>query len=99
MHIKFEWDEAKRRANVRKHGVDFAEMTRFDWSTHTSRPDARRTYGEERLCLLGLIDGRIHAVVVTRRRDRLRIISLRKANRREVSEWTTGSNRASSGSS
>ena len=48
------------------------------------REDARRDYGETRLRVLALLDGRLYAAVVTPRGDDLRVISFRKANRREV---------------
>jgi uncharacterized DUF497 family protein len=45
--------------------------------------DRRRNYGELRLRVLGLIDGRLHAAVITPRGENIRVISLRRANRRE----------------
>ena len=45
--------------------------------------DTRHDYGEMRLRVLALLHGRLHAVVVTPRKDELRIISFRKANRKE----------------
>lgn len=62
-------------------------MARFDWDGALVVTDDRRDYGEPRLRALGLIDGRLHAVVVTPRGDALRIISLRKANKRELKLW------------
>jgi uncharacterized protein len=87
MHIIFEWDEAKRRANLGKHGLDFAAMERFDWETSAASPDTRLAYGEPRLIVLGRIDGRLHVLIATLRGDRMRIISLRKANERERRKW------------
>ena len=49
--------------------------------------DRRRDYGEDRYQLTGMIDGRAYVVVYTVRRSAIRIISARKANRREVSEY------------
>jgi hypothetical protein len=87
MHIIFEWDEAKRRATLFTRGLDFAAMERFDWSTAVIREDARRDYGEPRLRAMGLIDGRLHEAGFTPRGNRIRIISLRKANIRERRLW------------
>jgi hypothetical protein len=87
MHVIFEWDEAKRRANLARHGVDFAAMERFDWSGAVIRQDRRRDYGEVRLRAMGLIDGRLHEAVFTPRGHKVRIISLRKANARERRIW------------
>lgn len=52
-----------------------------------SAPDRRRDYGEDRYRLIGMIDGRAHVVVYTVRGSAIRIISARKANRKEVSDY------------
>ena len=83
----FTWDEAKRQANLAKHGVDFTEAERFDWSTSVRYPDLRRDYGEDRMRATGLIGDRVHVLVYTIRNGQMRIIGLRKANKREVLEW------------
>lgn len=44
----FEWDEAKRAANLAKHGVDFAAVHRLDWSSSLTARDGRTDYGEDR---------------------------------------------------
>lgn len=78
-----EWDEEKRAANLTKHGVDFAVAERIDWAAALTAEDARAAYGERRLVTLADIDGRLHFCAWTYRGNRIRIISLRKANRRE----------------
>ncbi len=83
----FEWDEAKRRTNIAKHGVDLTEIARFDWLSASVKADARRKYGEKRLSATGLIDRRLHVCVFTPRGGNLRLISLRKANRRDIAKW------------
>jgi uncharacterized DUF497 family protein len=85
--IRYEWDETKRVENRRKHRVDFEAILRFDWSMSIARPDRRFRYGEERVLAFAPIDGRLHAAVYTIRGDVRRIISLRKANRREQAEY------------
>ena len=80
----YEWSDAKRSANLAKHGVDFAAILDFDWTKASVVADARRDYGEARLIAFGRIDGRLHVLVFTRRRVKVRIISLRKANKAEV---------------
>jgi uncharacterized protein len=52
--------------------------------------DDRDDYGEERWVALGLIGNRVHAMIYTMRRDNIRIISLRKANGREVDYYENG---------
>lgn len=78
----FEWDEAKRAGNIAKHGVDFADVARFDWEGAVASPDPRQA--EHRLIALGRIDGRLYVCVYAIRPNALRIISLRKANAREI---------------
>jgi uncharacterized DUF497 family protein len=78
------WDEAKRAANLAKHGVDFAAAECFDWETARVSADLRRAYGEPRMVALGKIGSRLHVMVFTRRAGKVRIISLRKANNREM---------------
>lgn len=85
----WDWDEAKRQANLTKHGLDFAEVAGFDWLTAIIEPDRRRDYGEERLSAFGHLYGRLHVLTFTRRDGRVRIISLRKANKREQRKWAS----------
>ena len=80
----FEWSEAKRAANLTKHGVDFEAVRRFDWDTATQALDTRGDYGEHRWRAHGLIAGRLHSLVFTLRGKKIRVISLRKANPKEI---------------
>ncbi len=77
----YEWDENKREANRAKHGVDFAVVAGFDWASALVRRDLRQQ--ETRYAAMGLINGRLHALVFAMRGDAVRVISLRKANDRE----------------
>lgn len=81
------WDEAKRAANLGKHGVDFADLERFDWEDAVLFEDRRQDYGEDRFIALGLLGARVHVVVFTNRPDGRRIISARKANSREIAVY------------
>lgn len=83
MSVRFEWDEAKRRANIRRHGIDFRGIERvFDGYTVTI-PDDRFDYGEQRFITLGLLEARVVAIVHTEDEERIRIISVRKATSNE----------------
>jgi uncharacterized protein len=64
--------------------VEFGAIIGFDWATAMTEVDARRVYGEERLRSVGLIDGRMFVLIHTRRADATRLISLRRANRKEI---------------
>jgi uncharacterized DUF497 family protein len=85
----FEWDEAKRIGNLAKHGVDFEAVRDFDWTTSTQSADRRWDYGEVRWQARGLIGARLHVLVFTWRGDRVRVISLRRANILEVKDYET----------
>jgi uncharacterized protein len=89
MHIMWDWDEAKRQTNRARHGVDFALAEEFDWSSARTEPDFRHDYGEDRFEAVGLIGERLHVLVFTPRATGRRIISLRKANPREIERWLT----------
>jgi hypothetical protein len=79
-----QWDERKRAANIAKHGIDFLEAAHFDWDTAIVIADTRYDYGEERYRVFGTIGRRLHCLVFTPRGDEERIISLRKATRKEI---------------
>ena len=82
--MEIEWDEAKDAANRRKHGLSLAAAARLDWERGVPNEDKRRDYGEPRRVVIAPLEGRLHVCVYTLRGDRLRIISLRKANLRET---------------
>ena len=80
----YEWDEAKNRSNFAKHGLHFADAERVLTGPCVTFVDDRFDYGEERLITLGLLAGRVVIIAhVPRGDDITRIISMRKANRRE----------------
>ena len=81
--MQYEWDEKKRIANLARHGVDFAATEKFEWDTALETIDGRFEYGEERWITLGFIGNKLHVRIYTSRADVIRIISLRKANKRE----------------
>lgn len=78
----YEWDEVKRRTNLAKHGVDLGGMEDFEWDTAMVDPETN--HDEPRWTAKGFIGPVLYVVVFTERSDDLRIISLRKATRREV---------------
>ncbi len=79
----YEWDEAKRQANLRKHGVDFSLVDRFEWEYSISTEDKSERHGEQRMISIGPIGLRLHVLVWTSRGETVRIISLRLANKLE----------------
>ena len=86
--MEFEWDQAKSEACFEQRGFDFAYALRaFADPNRLISHDHRGDYGEERYQLLGAIEHRIFHVVYTLRAGRIRIISARKANKREVKHY------------
>jgi uncharacterized protein len=85
--MAYEWDEEKRKANVKIHRVDFTAAVEFEWQSAVVEVDDREDYRELRERALGFIGARLHMLVFTRRGDNIRIISLRKAEKQEVREY------------
>jgi uncharacterized DUF497 family protein len=83
----YEWNETKREKNTATHGVDFSAIESFVWEKAVVLTDTRKSYGEPRLLAYGPIEGRLHCVVFTVRKGIIRLISLRKANSREVKRY------------
>jgi uncharacterized DUF497 family protein len=82
--MNYEWDEAKNRSNFAKHGLDFADAEQVLIGPCVTFLDSRFDYGEVRLVTLGRLAGRVVVIAHTPRGDdTVRIISMRKANRRE----------------
>jgi uncharacterized DUF497 family protein len=83
--MNYQWDPAKAKANVNKHGVEFADAVGVfeDPDAITSEdPDSK---GEQRFLSIGLdVLGRIIVVAYTYRDDDVRLISARKATKKEV---------------
>ena len=85
--MQIEFDPAKDGANTAKHGVSLALASRLEWGSALVWFDGRKTYGEARHCALGLIGERVYFVASVDRAGVRRIISLRKANDREVMHY------------
>jgi uncharacterized DUF497 family protein len=82
------FDSAKSAANIRERGLPFSLVKdEFDWASAQVIEDRRREYGERRYRALGLIGTRLHALIYTPRGTGIHVISLRKANQREVRRY------------
>jgi uncharacterized protein len=85
--MEFEWDEDKRLANIKNHGIDFIDVSEvFDGDIVTIEDD-RYSYGEQRFVTFGLLKGSVVAVVNTDRGEFIRIISVRKATKNEYRNY------------
>lgn len=81
--MEFEWDEDKRRANYEKHGLDFRDAETIFQGHTISKEDKRKDYGEKRWITMGKLEEITVVIVHVQRRERARVISMRKANVRE----------------
>lgn len=81
------YDPNKRQSNLRKHGIDFKDVRRFDFLSAWIREDRQCDYGETRWIALGLIDRRLHVLCFTETTTGIRVISLRNATRQEVNAY------------
>ena len=78
------WDPEKRQKNLANHGLDFADAHAVFRGVVFSFEDKRRSYGEQRLVALGMLEDVVVAIAFTEPDDDLlRIISMRKATRNE----------------
>ena len=81
--MRFSWSEAKRQSNLTEHGLDCVDAPRvFEGVTYTFK-DERFDYGEERFVTLGLLDGVVVSIAHTESPRLIRVISFRKATKRE----------------
>jgi uncharacterized protein len=80
----FTWDEAKRLANLRKHGIDFRDAPKIFRGFTLTAEDDRESYGEKRFLSLGLLEEQVVSVAHTERGEDIRIISIRKATKYEA---------------
>lgn len=85
--MEIDFDPGKDAVNRAKHGLSLADAARLEWEDAFILPDDRAAYGERRLRVYAMLDGRLHMAAVTFRGPVLRVISLRKANRREVRRY------------
>jgi uncharacterized DUF497 family protein len=85
MDISF--DSAKSEKNLLARGISFELAAGFEWDSALLVEDLRKDYGERRYQALGLIGDRLHMMVFTPRANKAHVISLRKANKREVKRY------------
>ncbi|MGK9164771.1 BrnT family toxin [Inquilinus limosus] len=85
--MQIEFDPRKDAINVEKHGVSLARAVSLFANLSVDRLDLRRDYAEQRRIAYGYVEGRLFVCVYTERSERRRIISLRKANSREVRRY------------
>jgi len=87
--VEYEFDPAKNIANHAKHGIPFEAMEFFDWETAQIENDVRYPYPEPRFKATGYISERLYVVIFCLRGHSRRIISMRKANPREMKRYAS----------
>lgn len=85
--MRLTFDPTKNATNEAVHGVSLARAESLEWEALLAVQDTRRDYNEVRMIGLAPIGARLYCVVYTDRGDERRVISLRKANSREVARY------------
>ena len=85
--MEISYDPAKDEKNIRERGLSFEQARLFDFETAVVLVDDRHEYGEIRYRAFGELDGRLHVLVFTMRGETVHVISLRRANKREVKRY------------
>lgn len=85
--MRFDFDPNKNRVNLEKHGLSLSLAQELDWDAALLWIDDRQDYGETRVLALAPKTEILYYVAFVDRADARRIISLRRANRREVKRY------------
>ena len=81
--MEFEWDRNKSRANKSKHGIDFTAAAEL-WNDQDRIEIQTNFPAEDRNALIGKIGKKLWTAIFTRRMDAIRIISVRRARKKEI---------------
>jgi uncharacterized DUF497 family protein len=85
--VDISFDPSKNERNIAARGIPFEHAAAFEWNSALIVEDTRKDYGERRFQALGLIGARLHVLVFTPRARKVHVISLRRANQREVKRY------------
>jgi uncharacterized protein len=85
--MQLSFDPDKNERNIQERGLAFTLAAELDWATALIDQDIRHDYGERRYRALGCIGERLYALIFTPRAGMVHVISLRKANAREVKRY------------
>ncbi|MDZ5636871.1 BrnT family toxin [Janthinobacterium sp. GMG1] len=88
--MRITFDAAKREKTLKERGLDFARAREVFGGLTVTLPDQRQDYGESRFITAGWLDERLVVLVWTPRGLARRIISMRKANEREIDKYKQG---------
>jgi uncharacterized DUF497 family protein len=87
--MRFEWDETKRRSNIRRHGIDFVDAEEVFAGETITFLDDRYDYEETRFLTFGLLWGEVVAIVHIETDKVIRVISVRRASKDEEETYFT----------
>jgi uncharacterized DUF497 family protein len=90
--MEFEWDDAKSEHNFVERGFDYAFAARIFEGATIEWCDTRKDWGEIRIVAVGSIEARIFTVIYTDRDNVRRIISARRARKKEIESWQSFAN-------
>jgi uncharacterized protein len=85
--MEITYDRTKNTENINIRNLSFEQVVDFDFETANFTIDKRKNYGEIRRCAIGYLGNRLHALVFTETLKGIRVISFRKANKREVANY------------
>ncbi|MBK8815868.1 MAG: BrnT family toxin [Methylococcaceae bacterium] len=88
--MKITYDPDKRDKTLKDRGIDFEEASEVFAGATMDFQDTRQDYGETRIITFGFLDSRMVVIVWTQRGETRHIISMRKANEREIKKYTKG---------
>ena len=80
--MEFEFDESKSRTNKDRHGIDFVEAQAL-WEDMDLLEVPAKTEDEPRAVVIGKIGEKHWSAIITWRKDRIRIISVRRSRTEE----------------
>ncbi|MEF8770900.1 MAG: BrnT family toxin [Candidatus Accumulibacter phosphatis] len=82
--MRYTWDETKRQANLKKHGLDFSDAEKVFAGPLLLIDDQRADYGEQRMIGIGLLDCLVVLIMHVESDEAIRIISIRRADSDET---------------
>jgi uncharacterized protein len=88
LNWRIEFDTQKRLQTLLVRGLDFARASEIFADAVVEIEDARRAYGEQRFITYGFLDSCLVVPVWTKRENKMRVISMRRVNEREIKKYT-----------
>ena len=85
--MEIEWDKNKADSNLIKHNIDFEDAKNIFLDPNRLEREDKRDYGEIRIQVIGIVNQVVLFVVYTKRGNRYRIISARRANKNERRQY------------